>query len=101
MTTTSSKLFTVLIISELFYFTISKFNRTQKYTAEQGTCRKAIFALNTQLQSHDFNAETQIAVFDTYINIILNYGSEIWGFHKCPDIEKHSFRYLQTFIRGT
>ena len=26
--------------------------------------------------------------FDTYVGSILNYGAEIWGFHKATDIEK-------------
>ena len=63
-----------------------KFYQTQKHLAEQG--RKALFALNGKLTVFDFNVETKCSVFDTYINSILSYASEIWGFHKAPDIEK-------------
>jgi len=35
-----------------------------------------------------FNIETKLAVFVTYISCVSNYGSEIWGLLKAPDIEK-------------
>ena len=63
-----------------------KFNITQKHTADQG--RKAFFAINNKLKKFQFNIESKCSVFDTYVNSILNYGCEIWGFHKAKDVEK-------------
>ena len=66
-----------------------KFNETQKHVAQQG--RKAYFAItciNSKLRSHYFNVQTQCSVFDTYVDSILSYSSEIWVFHKAPDVEK-------------
>lgn len=33
-------------------------------------------------------SQTQINVFDTYVNCVLCYGSELWSFHKGLDVEK-------------
>ena len=63
-----------------------KFNLTQKQLADQG--RKAMFALNAKLKNHTFNIETQCSVFDIYVNSILSYASEVWGFHKGLDVER-------------
>ena len=61
-----------------------KFNLTQKQLADQG--RKAMFALNSELKNHTFNIETQCSVFDIYVNSILSYASEVWGFHEGLDV---------------
>ena len=63
-----------------------KFLHTQKHIADQG--RKALFAVFSKLNKFKFNIETQCAVFDSYVNSILSYGSEVWGFHKANDVEK-------------
>ena len=73
-----------------------KFYQTQKHLAEQG--RKALFALNGKLTVFYFNVETKCSVFDTYINSILSYASEIWGFHKAPDIEKLHTYYCKKVL---
>lgn len=62
-----------------------KFYKTQKHFAEQG--RKALFSLTTSLRNHCLNVETYCSIFDSYVNSILRYASEIWGFHKAPDVE--------------
>ena len=59
---------------------------TERHVADQG--RKTLFAINSALEQCTFNAETKCAVFDTYINSILSYGSEVWGFQKAPDVGK-------------
>ena len=73
-----------------------KFIITQKHVADQG--RKALFAINSVLKHCNFNVKTKCAVFDTYINSILSCGSEVWGFHKAPDIEKIHLTYLKTIL---
>ena len=73
-----------------------KFSKTQKHAADQG--RKANFALSAKLKNHCFNVETQLSVFDTYVNSILNYGSEVWGLHKAPDVEKVHSSFCKTLL---
>ena len=73
-----------------------KFNLTQKHIAEQG--RKALFAINSTFKLCNFNIETKCAIFDTYINSILSYGAEVWGFHKAPDVEKVHLSYLKKIL---
>ena len=63
-----------------------KFTVTQKHVADQG--RKALFALFKHIKPYYFNHMTLLSLFDTYISSVLCYGSEIWGFHKAPDVEK-------------
>jgi hypothetical protein len=59
----------------------------QKHAAEQG--RKALFATSSKLKkNHEFNVETFCSVFDTYVCSVLLYGSELWRFHRCADVEK-------------
>ena len=79
------------IVNEFNYLGIlmcynGKFLKTQKHVADQG--RKALFAINNSLKNHCFNVETKCSVFDMYVGSVLAYGSEIWGFHKAPDVEK-------------
>lgn len=63
-----------------------KFKKTQIHVANQG--RKAYFSICSKLKNHAFNISTQCSIFDTYINSILGYASEIWGHHKAPEVEK-------------
>ena len=49
------------------------------------------FLQNYQIQTHliqkfDFNAKTRCQLFDIYVGSVISYGSEIWGFHKSPEI---------------
>ena len=62
-----------------------KFNETQKHFTEQG--RKAYYAILNKFRSHAFNIETLCSVFDTFVGSVLNYSSEVWGFHKAQEME--------------
>ena len=73
-----------------------KFTQTQRHVAEQG--RKALFAISSTLKNFNFNLETKCAIFDTYVSSILNYGCEIWGFHKAPDVEKLHLSFLKRIL---
>ena len=42
---------------------------------------------NSKIQDDYFNTETLLSLFDTYVKSIVNYGCEVWGFHKGVDIE--------------
>ena len=63
-----------------------KFSRAQKIAAEQG--RKALFSFLKTCNKNYFNIDPMLSVFDTYVNSILSYGSEVWGFHWGQDIEQ-------------
>ena len=61
---------------------------TQKKIADQGG--KTLFCLNQKIQHFAFNTETrcQLVLFDICIESVISYGSETWGFHKSPDLER-------------
>ena len=61
-------------------------HETQKTLAGQSL--KAIFAMNKYLHKFTYLKPSHVLdVFDKLITPILNYGSEVWGFHKAPAIE--------------
>ena len=39
-----------------------------------------------------------LSVFDTYINSILSYGSEVWGFHSGHDVEKVHIQFWKRLL---
>ena len=73
-----------------------KFLQTQRHMAQQG--QKALFTIYSTLNKFNFNIETKCAIFDTYVGSILNYGAEIWGFHKATDIEKVHLSFLKRIL---
>ena len=50
-------------------------------------------------KKHCFNIQTLCSIFDTYVNSILSYGSEIWGFHRAQDVEKVHLSFCKKNIR--
>lgn len=44
------------------------------------------------------NISDKVKLFDSMINPILNYGSEVWGFHKGPDIERVHIKFLKRLL---
>ena len=59
---------------------------TQKTLA--GQALKAIFTMNKYL--YNFTALTPshtLELFDKLVSPFLNFGSEVWGFHKSPSVE--------------
>lgn len=73
-----------------------KFYNAQKAMSEQAL--RAIYTLNTLFKHVALNVNEKIKLFDTMIMPILNYGSEIWGFHKSPDIEKVYIKFLKQVL---
>jgi hypothetical protein len=63
-----------------------KFLVSQKQLGSQS--RIELFALKTTKQLFQ-NQCTSLSLFDTYVCCILNYGCEVWGVHRTPDIENH------------
>jgi hypothetical protein len=56
---------------------------------------KAVFSLFNKIQDNYFNTETLLSLFDTYVKSIVNYGCEVWGFHKGVDIETLHLSFLK------
>ena len=73
------------------------FTVTQKTLSEQG--RKATFCLLSKIYDDCYNTETLMSLFDTYVTSIVNYGCEIWGFHKGSDIETLHLYYLKRILK--
>ena len=40
-----------------------------------------------------------MSLFDTYVSSILNYGCEVWGYHKADDVEKVHISYLKHILK--
>ena len=63
------------------------FKNSQATLADQAS--KALFQLHKTL--HKFKnvpVSLTLDLFDTFISPILNYASEVWGFHSAPEIER-------------
>uniref|UniRef100_K1QT84 Reverse transcriptase zinc-binding domain-containing protein n=1 Tax=Magallana gigas TaxID=29159 RepID=K1QT84_MAGGI len=73
-----------------------KFLSTQKHCAAQGN--KAMFSISSKMKDLNFNVETQLNVFDTYVKSVLSYGAEIWGFHKGQDVEKVHINFCKKVL---
>lgn len=64
------------------------------------------FLQNCQIQTHliqkfELNEKTRCQLFDIYVESVISYGSEIWGFHKSPGIERLSdliFQFVRMFL---
>ena len=74
-----------------------KFYQAQKALAEQAT--KALFSLNNLFDKIDLSISEKIKLFDSMILPILNYASEIWGFHPAPDIERVHLKFLKQILK--
>ena len=69
------------------------FLQTQKALSEQA--RKAMFSLFSLFDMVSLNVSEKLKMFDAMISPILNYGAEIWGFHKSVDIERLHLKFLK------
>ena len=70
--------------------------QTQKALAEQSM--KALFSLKSFFDIISLNVTEKIKLFNCMIAPILNYGSEIWEFHKGPNIEKIHLKFLKQIL---
>ena len=73
-----------------------KFFQVQKHLSEQAT--KAMFALKIFFDNKLLCIEDKLKLFDSLVQPILMYGSEIWGFHKADDVEKVHVRFLKQIL---
>ena len=64
-----------------------------------GQALKASFALNKYLYKFTYLKPSHVLdLFDKLISPILNYGSEVWGFHKAVSIETIHMRYCKKLL---
>ena len=73
-----------------------KFYQTQKAIAPQAT--KALFSLNSLFEAVSLDVTEKLKLFDTMILPILNYGSEVLGFHSGPDIERVHLKFMKQIL---
>ena len=81
------------IVDDFNYLGVSfrysgKFHIIQKTIAVQ-EAQRVILCLKRSVSNFYLNKETELSLFDTYIQPILNYGCETWSFLKGYDIEKY------------
>ena len=60
--------------------------QAQKTLSEQAM--KALFSINSLLDSISLNVLEKIKLFVTMVLPILCYGCEVWGFHAALDVER-------------
>ena len=76
---------------------LAGFHEAQKSLAGQPL--KAIFALNKYLHKFTYLKPTHVlGIFDKLITPILNYGSEVWGFHKAPAVESVHLQFCKKLL---
>ena len=73
------------------------FYQAQKSLSEQAN--RAIFSFYTLFNKVDFDIKDKLKLFDSMISPILFYSSEVWGFHKSPDIEKIYLKFMRNILR--
>ena len=61
---------------------------------------KSLFLLNKKLDNFkDLKPFVAIDLFDKYISPVLSYSSEVWGFHKAPEIEQVQLNFCKRLMR--
>ena len=73
------------------------FHKAQSKLATQAS--KALFLLRRKMsQFTNIKPEMHMDIFDKFILPILNYGSEVWGFHPSPEVEKLHLAYCKRIL---
>ena len=73
------------------------FYQAQKSLSEQA--KRALFSLNSLFDTASLGIEEKIKLFESMINPIMNYGCEVWGFHKGQDIERLHLKFLKQVLK--
>ena len=72
-------------------------NRTQKYLSDYGSF--AFHNLNRLFQNIITLSDTEtFKLFDCLVGSVLSYASEVWGFHKAPDVERLHTRFCRNIL---
>jgi hypothetical protein len=72
------------------------FYQTQLSLSKQAL--KAMYSLNSLFEKVPMHITDKIKLFDSMVKPILMYGSEIWGFHKSPDVERVYLKFLKYLL---
>ena len=74
-----------------------KFQATQKRFASQGG--KALSSVLNTLKNLYITPKQQCYMFDSLVSSVLNYASELWGFHQAKDIEQIHYRFCRFVLK--
>ena len=80
----------------VFFFKNGNWYRTQKSIAEHAS--KAMYRLFSIFNQYEFKTEQKLKLFDTLVSSVLNYSSEVWGFHDGKDIEQVHTKCLRKIL---
>ena len=86
----------------LFFSSSGSSYQTQLTLSEQAC--KAVFSLHKKLRRFKcMPISAVIDLFDKFIDPILNYGCEAWGFHSAPNIERVQLQFYKRIlgVKGT
>lgn len=72
------------------------FYQAQKALANQSL--KSLFALNSIFDTVALETTDKIKLFDSLVAPILNYSSEVWGFHDANDVENIHLKLLKQVL---
>ena len=72
------------------------FYQAQKSLSQQAL--RAVYSLYGLFDIVSLNITEKLKLFDVMISPILNYGAEIWGFHKSPDIERVHIKFMKQIL---
>ena len=78
------------------FFKNGSWNRTQKYIADYALF--ALHKLNKLFQNITLPDSEKFKLFDCLVGSVLSYSSEVWGFHKAPDIERVHTRFCRSLL---
>ena len=70
--------------------------RTQKSIAEHAS--KAMYRFFSIFNQYEFKTEQKLKLFDTLVSSVLNYSSEVWGFHEGKDKEQVHTKCLRKYF---
>ena len=59
---------------------------------------RALYSLNGVFDSSHLCIQDKLKLFDALVSPIMNYGSEVWGFHNSQDIERVHLRFLKQIL---
>ena len=78
------------------FYKNGNWNRTQKCLSDYGSF--ALHNLNRLFQSITLSVKEKFKLFDCLVGSVLSYSSEVWGFHKAPDVERIHTRFCRTLL---
>ena len=82
-------------LGTMFYKNANR-NRTQKCLSDYGSF--ALHNLNRLFQTITLSDNEKFKLFDCLVGSVLSYSSEVWGFHKAPDVERIHTRFCRTLL---